>query len=183
MKIPDGWQLAKLSDVVIDLQPGFAQRPGSKQVGMPQLRTNNITPDGDIDLSDLVYVKASNGDLKRYGVKPGDVIFNNTNSLEWVGKTAFFEHEGDYVLSNHMTRIRVDERILDAEFLAKYLHHLWRNGMSRRWAKHWVNQAAIDQSGLSNFQVLLPPPSEQRRIVSILREAGNLRRLRHEAME
>jgi type I restriction enzyme, S subunit len=183
MKIPDDWPLAKLSKVVIDMQPGFAQRPSYKQVGTPQLRTNHVTPDGEIDLSALVYVHTSADDLTKYGIKRGDVIFNNTNSIEWVGKTAYFDHDGDYVLSNHMTRIRVDERIIDAEFLARYLHYLWLNGVSRRWAKHWVNQAAIDQNALSNFHVLLPPLSEQHCIASILHEAGKLRQLRREADE
>lgn len=182
MNIPDGWLLVDLADVIVDMQPGFAQRPNDRDEGTRQLRTNNVSPEGEIDLTSVAYVKATDADLEKYGVRPGDVIFNNTNSVEWVGKTAYFDEEGEYVLSNHMTRIRADERILDAQFLAKYLHHLWRIGRSFRWAKHWVNQAAIDQSALARFRIVLPSLPEQRRIVSIMREANELRRLRRDAV-
>lgn len=183
MKIPIEWRNVRLEDVIVDMQPGFAQRPKDTKEGTPQLRTNNVSPEGNIDLSALAYVEASASDLEKYGVKRGDVIFNNTNSVEWVGKTACFDQDGDYVLSNHMTRLRVKEELLDAQFLARFLHYLWQAGHSHRWAKHWVNQAAIDQSTLAKFQIILPPLPEQRRIVAILRAADELRRLRREADE
>lgn len=184
MNIPNDWQLVKLSDVITEMQPGFAQRPSgkNKNTGIPQLRTNNVSPEGIIDLSDLVYVTASAIELEKYGVSQGDVIFNNTNSLEWVGKTAYFDQTEEFVLSNHMTRIRVNEQFLDGQFLAKYLHYLWDIGWAGRWAKQWVNQAAIDQTTLGRFQIVLPPLSEQQRIVEILHEAEELRGSRREAV-
>ena len=46
----------------------------------------------------------------------GDVIFNNTNSEDLVGKTAYFDLTGNFVLSNHMTIIRV----LDDKCIARF---------------------------------------------------------------
>jgi type I restriction enzyme, S subunit len=181
MSIPELWQQAPLEELIIDMQPGFAQRPGSQDGRTPQLRTNNVSTEGRIDLTEVKHVKTTAGDIEKYGVKRGDVIFNNTNSPDLVGKTAYFDLPGVYVLSNHMTRIRVNGDLLDAEFLARYLHYMWEAGTYRRWAAQWVNQAAINQMSLGQFQILLPPLSEQHRVAAILREADDLRYLRHQA--
>jgi type I restriction enzyme, S subunit len=177
------WPKTKLGSVIIDMQSGFAQRPDTSNANIPQLRTNNVSPQGTIDLSDLLSVFVDQNDLEKYRVMKGDVIFNNTNSVEWVGKTAYFDVEGDYVLSNHMTRLRVNQEFLDARFLALYLHYLWGIGQLRHLAKQWVGQAAIDQATLSSLQIPLPPLPEQRRIVAILREADDIRKLRKQANE
>ncbi len=177
------WPLVRLHQVIVDMQPGFAQRPNLENIGIPQLRTNNISPQGTVDLTDLINVIVSPTELEKYAVQKGDVIFNNTNSVEWVGKTTCFNGEGDYVLSNHMTRIRVNTTVLDPDFLARYLHYLWQIGSSGSRAKQWVNQAAIDQTMLAQFEVPLPPLAEQRSIVSILRQADRLRQLRRETEE
>jgi len=175
------WPVALLINVIQDMQPGFARRPNLEHVGIAQLRTNNISNEGNIDLSEIKYVEAKETEIEKYGVYKGDVIFNNTNSPDLVGRAAYFDVDRQFVLSNHMTRLRVDPDLLDAEFLARYLNYLWHVGASSRWAKHWVNQAAIDQAGLEKFEIPIPPLPEQRRIVAILRKADELRQLRRQA--
>lgn len=181
MTLPPTWILVTLDKVVTDIQPGFAQRPNSELIGTPQLRTNNVSPEGNLDLSEVKYVDATDKEIAAYSVRRGDVIFNNTNSIEWVGKTAYFDLDEPFVISNHMTRIRVKEDVLEPEYLARYLHFLWRTGNVQRFAKQWVNQAAIDQRGLAQLEIILPTLPEQRRIVEILRQADALRRLRRES--
>lgn len=172
------WPVAPLGDLIIDMQPGFARRPNAERVGVRQLRTNNVSNSGAMDFSDIKYVNASRADLEKYSVRKGDVIFNNTNSPELVGRAAFFDLDEQFVISNHMTRLRTKAELLDPQFLARYVHYLWQIGASLRWAKQWVNQAAIDQMGLAQFPIPLPALPEQRRIVSILRKADELRELR-----
>lgn len=183
MNIPSGWAVVRLKDIVLDTQPGFAQRPGEEDGAIPQIRTHNVSPDGQIDLTGIKYVTPLDEEFERYRLKPQDIIFNNTNSEEWVGKTALFETEGTYVFSNHMTRIRADQRFVEPEYLARYLHFLWQTGYSRQRSKRWVSQAAVDQSTLVEFKISLPTLPEQQRIVAILRQAEELRRLRREGLE
>ena len=173
MKFPSEWLSVRIKDVITDMQPGFAQRPGDAGT-IPQIRTHNISPQGQIDLNGLKFVNPSTVELEHYSLQPGDVIFNNTNSEEWVGKTAVFKEKGNYVFSNHMTRIRVDTSLISKDFLAYYLHFLWKSGFSKQKAKRWVSQAGIDQSALQEFIVPLPTLIEQENIVSILRQADEL---------
>lgn len=170
MKWPQGWREVFLSDVIESAQPGFAQRPGEEDEGTtPQIRTHNVSPDGRITLEGIKHVTVADGDLERYRLLPGDVVFNNTNSEEWVGKTAVFDqHDGVFVYSNHMTRIRVRRELVLPEFLAAFLHYLWSAGYARNRAKRWVSQAAIDGPTLVKFKLPLPPLPEQQRIVEVL---------------
>jgi type I restriction enzyme S subunit len=169
MILPESWIETTLANIIVDLQPGFAQRPGDEDTGsIPQIRTHNVSPEGKLTLEGIKFVTPSENELTKYNLKKGDIVFNNTNSEEWVGKTAIFEEEGVYVFSNHMTRIRANTEIVDARFLASYLHSLWSSGYSKNRSKRWVSQAAIEGKTLSAFKIRVPTLSEQRRIVAIL---------------
>ena len=127
--LPQGWVRTQLGAVVCDVQPGFAcgvnNRGGD---GVAHLRPMNVTKDGEIDLSDLKFISAKEADGDRKSLRRDDVLFNNTNSTELVGKTAVYEYDEQRAFSNHMTRVRVREGALDPKYCAKYLHNCWREG-------------------------------------------------------
>jgi type I restriction enzyme S subunit len=177
MKFSSEWSVVRLKDVIVDMQPGFAQRPGEEEGSIGQIRTHNVSPDGQITLNGLKRVTPSGAEAKKYSLEPGDIIFNNTNSEEWVGKTALFELEEPLAFSNHMTRIRANNSLIMPSFLARYLHFLWSIGFSKTRAKRWVSQAGIDQKELASFKLPLPTLPEQKRIVDILNQAEELRHL------
>lgn len=183
MRIPSTWRLVHLKDIIQDMQPGFAQRPGEEDGSIGQIRTHNVSPEGKISLDGLKRVSPSEAELDKYSLVPGDIVFNNTNSREWVGKTALYDLEESLVFSNHMTRIRADEAIVVPAFLARYLHFLWSTGYSRTRAKRWVSQAAIDREELSMFGVPLATLPEQQRIVDILKQADELCSMRRTTIE
>jgi type I restriction enzyme S subunit len=160
------------------MEPGFAREPREDGEGFIQLRMPSISDEGFIDLTVTKRVDASPEEVEKYRVHRGDVILNNTNSPEIVGNAAVFDRAEECLFSNHMTRLRIKPALADPGFVALVLHGYWKAGYSRTQAKHWVNQAAIDQPALARFLVPLPPLSEQRRVVEILREAESVRRLR-----
>ncbi|MHC5127168.1 restriction endonuclease subunit S [Pseudomonas inefficax] len=172
MSLPGTWVQTTVRAIVEDIQPGFAQKPGEEDEGTtPQIRTHNITPDGKISLVGIKHITASLKESDRYSLSIGDVVFNNTNSEDWVGKTAVFDQEGKYVFSNHMTRLRVRRDLVCPDYLAAYLQQLWSMGYAKTRAKRWVSQAGIESETLASFKVPLPTLLEQQRIVDILRQA------------
>lgn len=175
------WPRVTLASIAVEIQPGFACQPTDDSNGILQLRTNNISPDGGIDLSETKRVTVNNARIEKYSLEPGDVLFNNTNSPALVGKTAVFDDDGLFLFSNHMTRIRFATNIAEPRYIAHYLHRAWKRGSLRTLVTQWVNQAAINRYQLSSIQLPLPALSEQRRIVDILNRADRLRRLRTEA--
>ena len=174
MKLPEGWVETSVASVIIDLQPGFAQKPGEEDEGtIPQIRTHNINPEGKITLNGIKHVSPSEKELERYLLTKGDVIFNNTNSEEWVGKSAVFDRDGEFLFSNHITRLRPDSKLISPEYLASYLHLLSSMGYSKTRAKRWVSQAGIEGSALASFKIPLPTLPEQQRIVDMLQLADS----------
>jgi type I restriction enzyme S subunit len=121
----------------------------------------NIDRDGRLDLSVVKYVSPDN--LLR--IQCGDVLFNNTNSPELVGKTTSITVDLDLAFSNHMTRLRPSEGV-HPEFLAHQLHFLWMAGYFRYLCVKHVNQASVSSEMLAlKVPAVLPPSREQIRIV------------------
>lgn len=172
--LPKEWKVVKLGELVEDnkvwIQNGFAQGSYNQSGdGVPHLRPFNISMDGELILNQVKYVPAPSKDSP-YWLMEGDIIFNNTNSEELVGKTAYFSLDGDYVLSNHMTIIRIlDFESLDPYWLAKKMHYLWELGFFRSICRRHVNQASISLERLKQVAICLPPLSEQCAIARVLR--------------
>ena len=67
MSLPESWVETTVGKVVVDLQPGFAQRPGEDDEGMTaQIRTHNISPEGKMTLEGIKHVSPSIKELERY---------------------------------------------------------------------------------------------------------------------
>lgn len=166
--LPEGWARARLADgLVLDVQPGFACGTHHRDAtGVAHLRPMNVSQDGRIALSNVKYVPAAEAERNERRVRRGDVLFNNTNSPELVGKTAYYGLTEPRAFSNHMTRLRCRPELLDPEFCAFVLHQLWREGYFEAVCNNHVSQASISRSALIQTSIPLPPPAEQRRIVS-----------------
>jgi type I restriction enzyme S subunit len=173
-EIPEKWDVVRLGELldrnIIKIQFGFpCGRWNDKGIGIPQLRPFNITDDGNINLCTLKYIETDRN-ISSYILEKGDIIFNNTNSEELVGKTAYWDYDnGKFVLSNHMTIIRViDKEKLCASFLAEYLHKKWVDGFYKTICRRHVNQSSISLARLCNVKVIFPPLPTQQKIASIL---------------
>jgi type I restriction enzyme S subunit len=165
--LPRDWTRTILAKVLEDCQAGFAS--GKKDVpdGLPHLRMNNIGVNGKLNLELLRTVPPSLA-KEHHLLHKGDILVCTTNSAKLVGKSALFDLEGAYAFSNHLTRLRVDCKIVDRRFLQFQLFFLWQKGEFENLCKHWVNQSAIPKANLWALEILLPPFSEQRRIVAKL---------------
>jgi type I restriction enzyme S subunit len=106
----------------------------------------------------------------------GDILFNNTNSVELVGKSAVFSTVLDASFSNHMTRIRVNRQHAEPGYVHAFLRHLYGRRFFQDRATRWVSQAAFGTAQLKALEVPLPPLDEQRRIVGLLDRAAEIRR-------
>ena len=165
---PLNWSLVALEDISADISPGFASgKHNSEGTGIPHLRPMNVDRDGQIDLSVIKSVVENNG----IELLPGDVLFNNTNSAELVGKTTVVStRETGFAFSNHMTRIRPEFDVNPA-FVARQLHFLWMVRYMKHRCTNHVNQASISSKTLAKtIPFLLPPAAEQTRIVAKLEE-------------
>ncbi|WP_335991006.1 restriction endonuclease subunit S [Glycomyces sp. MUSA5-2] len=170
-ELPPGWVRASLGEIGVEAQPGFASgRHNQNADGVIHLRPMNISRGGKLDFAISKYVQ-DNSDRR---VGDGDVLFNNTNSPELVGKTALVRTARPLAYSNHMTRLRPPSFLLPS-YLAYQLHNLWSAGYFRSVLNNHVNQASVATKTLLETPIALPPLAEQERIVDAL--DGQLSRL------
>ena len=159
--LPNGWEWCNLEDIVCELKYGTSEK--SLSMGkIAVLRMGNITNVGTIDYSNLVY-SSNNEDIKLYSLEKDDLLFNRTNSSEWVGKTAIYKKEQPAIYAGYLIRIRP---IL---IFSDYLNTVMNSSYYRNWCYNVktdaVNQSNINAQKLSQLMIPIPPLKEQERIV------------------
>lgn len=115
IKNPKGWEIVTIGDVVTEVRYGTS-KPAVEGGKYPYLRMNNLTADGHLDLNDLKYIDIPDDEIEKCVVRKGDILFNRTNSIELVGKTAVFDLPEDMVIAGYIIRVRLNERILPEVF-------------------------------------------------------------------
>ncbi len=179
-KLPEGWRWVRLGEIVRDVQPGFAFGK-KKTVGgdLLHIRPYNIGTDGELTLAQKVYIPSVGIEESLTQLEPGDVLFNNTNSVELVGKTALVREPLRAAWSNHVTRLRPDFSKCEPGWLAFSLRVLWLQGFFAQRCNKWIGQAGFNTDALKATEIPLPPLPEQRRIVAHLEAVqGRIRALK-----
>jgi type I restriction enzyme S subunit len=175
-------QPIRLGSLLEGAKSGFASGDNLDD-GVFQLRMNNVTREGSLDLSKRRRVSATSKQLEMCSLQPGDVLFNATNSPELVGKSAHITVlDEPTTFSNHFIRLRADRSRLDSQFLARFLQQEFNRGVFGGLAKRWVNQAAVSLKSLEELSIPLPSLPEQRRIAAVLNQADELRTQRAKAI-
>jgi type I restriction enzyme S subunit len=169
-QLPGGWKSVRLGAVIAEAQSGFACGERDPH-GVIQLRMNNVTTTGLMVWNDFLRVPVDAETVKRFRLVEGDVLFNNTNSTELVGKTALFKPNGeDVVYSNHFTRLRCKSDVLHPPFLWAWLNLQWQRRVFENLCNRWIGQSAVKWEKLAALSIPLPPLPEQKRIAAILTE-------------
>ena len=160
--LPNGWTWCKLDDVVCELKYGTSEKSIS-QGKMAVLRMGNITNIGSIDYSNLVY-SSNEDDIKQYALEKGDLVFNRTNSSEWVGKTAIYKGEQPAIYAGYLIRIR--PLIIHSEYLNIVMNSTYYRNWCYEVKTDAINQSNINAQKLSQLMIPIPPLEEQSRIIN-----------------
>jgi len=163
--VPIGWQPRTIDSIAVSITPGFACSK-SHQVpdGHVHLRTHNISTLGKLNFDLMIRIDPAMVDPQKSSIRAGDILFNNTNSQDLVGKTALVDQDYEYGFSNHITRLRLKDEVFPG-FVAFYLTFLRNSGYFARICTRWINQAAVNTETLKVQRITLPLFAEQRRIV------------------
>ena len=117
--------LIRVDELILFDESGFAySRTKLVDDGLPHLRPFNISDDGRLDLRQTYQVPAADAPMSKREIAAGDVLFNNTNSVELVGKAAIVRERMVAGYSNHLTRIRVDATRVNPEYFVLWLQRL-----------------------------------------------------------
>ena len=160
-EVPAGWEWTEVASFTYDLLYGTSEK-SSNEGSVPVLRMGNITRYGTIDYTDLVY-SSNDDDIIKYQLQKNDLLFNRTNSSEWVGKTAIFKADTPTIYAGYLIRVRCILLCPD------YINLVMNSSYHRNWCNQVktdaVNQSNINAQKLSKLLIPIPPYQEQLRIV------------------
>ena len=167
------WQIVKIRDIVTDVRYGTS-KPAVEGGKYPYLRMNNLTVDGGLDLSDLKYIDIPDNEIEKCVVRKGDILFNRTNSIDLIGKTAVFNLLDDMVIAGYIIRIRLNDQILPDVF-SQYMNLEAMKKVLKGMAKGAVNQANINAQELQSIKVYIPNMELQKQYVEFKEEIDKSR--------
>lgn len=165
---PKGWDVVTIGDIIADVRYGTS-KPAVEGGKYPYLRMNNLTSDGHLDLNDLKYIDIPDDEIEKCVVRKGDVLFNRTNSIELVGKTAVFDLPGDMIVAGYIIRVRLNGRLLP-EVLSQYMNLEVLKDILRSMAKGAVNQANINAQELQSIKIYVPDMELQKQFIEMKRQ-------------
>ncbi|KPN71823.1 restriction endonuclease subunit S [Neisseria sp. 83E34] len=138
-------QYIKIKDCLLKSQYGISVSMNEDGIGYPIYRMNEIH-NMMCDFSVSKYADISEIEKKKFILKDRDVLFNRTNSFEWVGRTGiFYEQEGvDFIFASYLVRFVPNEDIILPEYLTTYLNTKYGIWDLKRRARQSINQTNIN---------------------------------------
>ena len=121
---------------------------------------------------------ASHAEIKKFGLRPGDVIITkDSEDPRDIGIPAFVqEYMPNVVCGYHLSILRTSDPVT-----AEYIQFSVMSHNNKAWLyvdTPGVTRFGLDQDTIKNILVLLPPPKERQQIVRWLRsETGEIDRL------
>lgn len=165
-RIPQVWSVGVLSELVPRAEYGISVSLEDRR-GIPVLRMNNLK-DGEADLSDL---KLSDSvDAHQLLLQEGDVLFNRTNSIDHVGRTAIWRGQLEKAsFASYLVRLVPYVIRLLPEYLNLWLNWPVTQVRIRRHATPGVHQVNINPTNLRKADIAFPGDiAEQQEIIKVV---------------
>jgi len=158
-----------------DVRAGKALAARGMGQQRPYLRTKNVF-DGLIDLADVLRMPMTKAEFSRYRLRHGDVLLNEGQSLELVGRCAMYkdEYPEPCAIQNQLVRFRARDGI-SASFAAHLFRYCQKSGVFATIAMQTTSVAHLGVSRFHRLQLAWPPELiEQEGIAGALNDADAL---------
>lgn len=161
--VPIGWHLRKLSEIC-DVRDGTHSSPKFVDNGFPLITSKNLI-DGKIDFDNVQYITQKDYvDInKRSNVEDGDILLAMIGTI---GKPVLVKKDRDFSIKNvALFKIGKTNSALNNVYLYNYLNNCV-NDLIRK--SSGGTQKFVGLSQFRNFEILVPPFAEQKKIAEIL---------------
>jgi type I restriction enzyme S subunit len=164
--LPAGWAKIRI-DVAGEVQLG-RQRAPQHHAGKhmrPYLRVANVFEEF-IDASDVMTMNFTPYEFLNYKLENGDILLNEGQSKELVGRPAIFNGEvPNACFTNTLVRVQVNSGVLKEYALMVFLHYM-KSGLFQKIATITTNIAHLGAGRFAGMSFPLPSLQEQKEIVS-----------------
>ena len=171
-RIPVEWEVEQLDKVLAKKQYGVSTRLSDEPIGNPVLRMNNLV-NGEVDYGDVKYLASKCA--ANLILDDGDVLFNRTNSIDYVGRTGIFRYSGRPIsFASYLVRLVTDKERLCPEYLNYWLNDSVNQITVKQLATIGVQQANINPTNLGMLPIAFPKAtSEQKQIIAAIATSAN----------
>ncbi|GEJ52005.1 TPA: restriction endonuclease subunit S [Flavobacterium psychrophilum] len=153
----------KLGNVFLEIKNGKNVNQ-SDEIG--DYRVSRIESIADanfnIDATKWTTDKVSENDF----LQKGDILLSHINSVQHLGKTAFFDLSEKIIHGVNLLRFRPDVNKVIPKYISEILKQKSIIFEMQKYAKKAANQASLNQGDLVQIQIPLPPLNIQQKIVA-----------------
>ncbi|MEV4037188.1 restriction endonuclease subunit S [Streptomyces umbrinus] len=152
-----------------EVRMGKQLSPSSRQFGtqLPYLRVANVH-DRWIDYSDVKEMGFNDSERHAYQLLPGDILLNEGQSLELVGRSAIYRRgAGEFYFQNTLVRFRAGEGLL-SEYAQAVFSYWLTTGVFAGIAKKTTSIAHLGGERFAALPFPLPTLENQQHIVRTL---------------
>ena len=171
--VPEGWEmrLVREKGEVTTGKALAAHAPGPQR---PYLRTKNVF-DGRIEIDDVLTMPMTDEEFARFQIRDGDVLLNEGQSLELVGRCALYQNEfpEPCAIQNALLRFRPNAGVC-ARFASYLFRYCQQTGVFGRIALQTTSIAHLGGSRFERLRLAWPPEPEQRAIAEALSDVDGL---------
>ncbi len=165
--VPEGWRVCRVEELG-EVVAGKAKNKNGDGEQRPYLRVANVF-DGRIDVSSVYSMPFTESEFARYELRHGDVLLNEGQSLDLVGRCSIYRGElgRPGAIQNALIRFRADDGC-DSVFAEQLFRWCQASGIFASIATQTTSIAHLGVTRFANLEVRVPPLPEQRKIAAIL---------------
>jgi type I restriction enzyme S subunit len=155
---PKGWPIGKVGEAgEVKLGRQRAPKYQSGKFTRPYVRVANVF-ESQIDVSDLLSMDFDEREFPVYRLEYGDVLLNEGQSIELVGRPAMWRDEvEDCCFQNTLVRFRCDRRQTVPEYALAAFLQMYHDGQLSKIASKTSNVAHLGAGRFAKLPMMLPP--------------------------
>jgi len=175
-------QYRKIGDILVSSQYGISIAMNEDNKGFPIYRMNEIhnmlcdlSVDKCADITPDIFCE--------FELKDRDVLFNRTNSFEWVGRTGLY-YQNDNIkrtFASYLVRFNPDENVVLPEYLTVFLNTKQGIQDIKRRSRQSINQTNVNPEEVKEIEIPLLPIVFQNKIKACF-ELANTKRIEAQSL-
>lgn len=166
----------KIGEVLHSSQYGISIEMNEDGRGYPIYRMNELH-DMLCDIEVNKHADITIDEYKRFALKNRDVLFNRTNSYEWVGRTGIY-YQNDNVertFASYLVRLNPVESVILPEYLCTFLNTKQGHLDIKRRARQSINQTNVNPEEVKEIEIPILSLAFQTKIKECFEAANNCR--------
>ena len=168
------WRIVKLSSIALSMQNGISKRHASEGVPTVVLRLSDIR-NHEISEANPRQVPLTTEECEKYRIEQGDILVVRVNgSADIVGRMTLCAKSRGWTYCDHFIRVRTNPDMVNPRYLALVSATPSFRSQVEKVTVTTAGQRTVNQKGIGDVQVPLPPLAAQEQIIAKVDELMSL---------